>query len=801
MNKNIQLNEKYHVYIPLNIGNLNTLLILLYATFVFSIIVYSFICLMVFLPKERNLQNELIDAMDIRSGGYDESVPIDQSSSRKTLIRETMSLEDNTQSCTNGFTVDQYNNIIRCPLKIEPLANMTVSSWNIQDQNLDVGPIYVDGSLLSRTYPDQFFGFIRDDTPRVFDPVEYQQGNGECLHTSPRPFYKGSETNETISIRPVGQHLKCIQPAYVGTGVFFIGHPGDTFNVEMTLNMGNLAFNYIENTKVNDNGFSSIFPGQDDPDTIIDNNFVSTNAIYSLVAVCTIYNGSNPVLGSLDCQSAPIFHSEYTIGTLPELFNGGDSRNSYMEPKTIKTMFSIDKSLPFTEPVGVRCHPVLVYDVPDLTVPRWSNDPGDGRNTQFEESSSIKCGVCRNSYNYFDEETGVSEQGDFPQNWDTTCPMGGGYFHKKTRGHANSVCSTTDSLCSLNKFYSNFYKTCDDDYDWSTSNPDDALNVDNDDDNPCTSSLQPCMVKWMESYYLRGVLWFDAGDKTDDDDLSLGGDSNTVTNDDDGLGGNDDDDTPASNKIGGNNLGVLSTSSANCNANSQDGCVCAFTLDTSIGCPDGFLIGAPSCQTYIPTGDNKCKPFGGECPSGYTGCSAQIEHGSDSCFNIKTIDNIDFAQGGFPDDDDDDIPVSQQDFLYSDTFGLFDTRCMTPETSRCCRLVNNANLYISSSEFVVRLVYTESAYSSVTFSDSLELFPGQSCYDSEILNSSDDTPTWCGVNDRFSLLKDCDNIETLPLPNDILLKCITGTCPPKFDERATATEFGVRYTGKCSSNY
>lgn len=801
MNENIHYDtKKYHVYIPLNIGTFNIILITMGVLFLLSILVFSFISLMVLFPIEINLQNKLIDAMDIRKGyGEEETSDSEQQqeqSSRK--IRETMTLDDNTQSCLNGFTVDTYNNIIRCPLKIEPIANETISDWNIQDQNLDVGPIYVDEALVSRTYPSQFFGFIRDDVPRVFDPVDYQQGSEECSFTGPRPFYKNTLSNETISIRPVGQHMKCIQPAYVGTGVFFIGHPGDTFNVEMTLNMGNLAFEYIENQRVTDQGFSSIFPGVDDPDTITDNNFVSTNAIYSLVAVCTIYNGTNPVNGDLTCQSAPIFHSEYTIGTLPELFNGGDSRNSYIEPKTIKTVFSIDKNIPSLYPVGVRCHPVLVYDVPDLTVPRWSNDPGDGRNTFFEESSTINCASCRNSYNYFDEETNISEQGDFPQNWGNTCPLSDKYFHKKTRGFGNTFCSNADTLCSLDRFYSNFYKICDDDYDYTSTQPDD--------DNQCTSTLLPCIFKWLETDDVAGIVWTtDAFGNDDDDSFPLNGptsDANTVTSDDDNIGANDDDDTPASNKVGGNDLGILGNpDTANCNATSGDGCVCTFTLDTSIGCPDGKFIDAPSCQTYIEDDDKTCDPYGGSCPSGYTGCEFDRGYGSDSCFNIKTTSTEAFAPGGFPDDDDDDIPQTQQDFLYSDFWGMFDTRCMTPETSRCCRLVNNANLYISSSEFVVRLMYTESAYSALSFSESLKLFPGDSCYDTEILNSSDNTPTWCGVNDRFSLLKDCDYIETVPLPNDWLFEFITSPDTTKYGDYVSAVDFGVRYTGKCKSNY
>lgn len=792
MNKNFE--KKHHVYIPLNIGNINTILVILFFIFLIAILVYSLVCLMILLPKERNLQEQLVIAMDIKSGYGDSATSISDdpptlTSSRKSQ-REVVSLEDNTQSCSNGFTTDQYNNIIRCPLSLDTVDEF---NFNIQDQNLDIGPIYVDDSLISRTYPHQFFGFMRDDTPRVFDPVEFMEGSDECTGKSPRHFFPNSTSGATASIRPVGQHMKCIQPAYVGTGVLFVGHPGDTFDVEMTINMGNLAFDYFQDVHTPDKGFSSIFPGQDDPDTIKDNNFVATNAIYSLVAVCTVYNGTHPILGNLNCQSAPIYHSEYTIGTLPELFNAGDSRNSYIEPKTIRTVFTINKNLPFYEPVGVRCHPVLVYDVPDLTAPRWSNDPKDGRNTQFQGTSTMNCGVCRNSYNYVNPDNGVSEQGDFPQNWNVTCPITDGFFHKKSKTQTFSICSFLgdNTLCSLDKFYSNYYKTSEDDYG-------------EDDDNKCTSGLPKSILRWQGGTYndLLGVEFSKFGDDED------GGD------DDDGNGG-DDDDTPASNKYTGDiSKPSDGNNRLNCNPDHNAGgsnCVCAGTLDTRIGCPDSKFANQSTCPSYTPISDSECIPLNdgssNECPVSpidFTGCK-KIGMGEDTCYNMKTITNSsDYKNGGgYGDDDDDDTYNTNIDYIYADRFGMFDTRCMTPETSRCCRLVNNANLYITSTEFVVRLMYTESAYTSATLSASMELFPGQSCYDSIILNSIDDTPTWCGVNERFSLLKECDFPETLPLPNDISINLIndpqSDLVPP--DERASASQFGVRYTGQCHSNY
>lgn len=801
MNRKINIEKTHHVYIPLNIGNINTILIVISLLLLLSMLIYSLVCIMILIPKERNLQDKLIDAMDIRSGyGSDSSVsndPFVTSSSRKS-IREIVSIDTNTQSCSNSFTTDQYNNIIRCPLSLDTVNEF---NFNIQNQNLDIGPIYVDDSLISRTYPHQFFGFIRDDTPRVFDPVEYQEGSGECSGKSPRHFFPNSTSPLTASIRPVGQHMKCIQPAYVGTGVFFIGHPGDTFDIEMTIHMGNLAFDFFQDVRARDEGFSSIFPGQDDPNTIKDNNFVATNTIYSLVAVCAIYNGTNPTFGSLNCQSAPIYHSEYTIGTLPELFNGGDSRNSYIEPKTIRTVFNINKNLPFYEPVGVRCHPVLVYDVPDLTVPRWSNDANDGRNTNFEGTSTINCGVCRNSYNYVDPNTGVSEQGDFPQNWNITCPINDVYFHKKTKNYTSSICSFLgdDTLCSLDRFYSNFFKTCDDDYD------------EDDDNNPCTSALPDCISMWQGP--IANIGQFISDDVTDDDDHN--NDSNVNTNDDDGLNTlldeTDDDDTPASNKHSGDtSTPTPDNNHLNCNPqylSSAANCVCEDTLDTRNGCPSSQFNNSATCPSYIFK-DNKCLPLndgtGNDCPTGYTGCVPIIK-GTDTCYNMKTNTNSsDYLNGGgYGDDDDDDTDQTYIDYIYSDKFGKFDTRCMTPETSRCCRLVNNANLYIVSTEFVVRLMYTESSYTTVTLDGTLELFAGESCHDSVILNSNDDTPTWCGVNQRFSLLKECDFPETLPLPNDIYINNINNpqSDPVPPDERATASQFGVRYVGQCNSNY
>lgn len=244
--------------------------------------------------------------------------------------------------------------------------------------------IYSNGTLITRSRANEFFSSFSDSTLRFF-----RNDNMDVIYDNLVP---GEPINTTgyCATPPVVEYFETTfnesEVAYVGAGVSFDVNKDDMIKVSFVVNMGNAA--YLYKNEIYSTTRSPQFPENNNGHT--NNHFAErlagTNAVYSLSVVCDA-----PV--SITCHDAPIFHSQYYINSTfsNKQYNGIPATNSEFGLRYVQNIVftninnTVQASYSRTDYIveektahayfyaqesgAVRCHPVLIQDVPHLTVP------------------------------------------------------------------------------------------------------------------------------------------------------------------------------------------------------------------------------------------------------------------------------------------------------------------------------------------------------------------------------------------------------------------------------------------------
>lgn len=317
---------------------------------------------------------------------------------RNHIIRAVASPSSTPRSCNNVFTVveDTDTNTDKT-LLCNPNYDLLLS----KKMNVHSGPyIYSEQTLLSRYDIESYYATINDPTIRFFRNDDAQDEvskssmlnynintEGYCSTPTVVDVFSNTNTKDTSG--------------FVGTGIKFYAFDNDFLKITFHINMGNLAYVY------GNEDFTTTDPLSDKDSTTLPINsksgdvrgispdnerFAGVDTIYSLAIVC------DPIDSSVNtkCLNAPIYHNQYITNQVSANAinddtirpNGGPAgtkfdqnivwmyegdnkvetvnyRTDYIvETKIITTYFNVSGN------GYIRCHPVLLNDVPNLVPPK-----------------------------------------------------------------------------------------------------------------------------------------------------------------------------------------------------------------------------------------------------------------------------------------------------------------------------------------------------------------------------------------------------------------------------------------------
>lgn len=220
---------------------------------------------------------------------------------------------------------------------------------------------------------------------------------GTCLAYSTSQFAQVHPESLGIlgsTITPAGIHMSSVPYVSEMAGIS-LGNvkKGDIYEVTFLLDMGNLAYR---------------------PDVFFDSNdaytdaFRLTEASYSIYARCFPVSDVDNYDEILSCATAPIVHVEYGMSkssddgfndaTSFKTFNPGEESsrvsdgyyNQFVNQKKVRTRFTVVDA-PFSLQ-NVECHPVFVWDIPDLHIPVPPS---------IDDVRSFRCGQEVNAFTNF----------------------------------------------------------------------------------------------------------------------------------------------------------------------------------------------------------------------------------------------------------------------------------------------------------------------------------------------------------------------------------------------------------------
>lgn len=341
---------------------------------------------------------------------------------RNPVIRANPSPSSSPHECKNVFTVvEDMDTMTDKTLLCNPNYDL------LEGRKLDVhtGPyIYSEKTLISRYDIETYYATLNDPTIRFFrnDDAQDEVSKASTLNYN-------INTDGYCNTPPVVDTSANSNPnntvGFAGTGVQFYAFDHDFFKVTFHINMGNLAYVYKNEKYTATDPLSSV-ESDTQPFTTEsgsvngispDNErFAGVDTIYSLAIVCEPIDESI----SITCLNCPIYHNQYITNQvstnainedIPYRTNGGTAGTKYdqnivwlyadpttlqketvnyrtdyiVETKTINSYFNVSGT------GYIRCHPILLNDVPNLVPPvsPSSNQSNYDGNCDFETCSKI----------------------------------------------------------------------------------------------------------------------------------------------------------------------------------------------------------------------------------------------------------------------------------------------------------------------------------------------------------------------------------------------------------------------------
>lgn len=318
---------------------------------------------------------------------------------RNPIVRAAAATPSSTpRSCNNVFTVveDTDTNTDKTLL-----CNPNYDLLLAKKMNVHSGPyIYSEQTLISRYDVETYYATVNDPTIRFFRNDDAQdevsksstlnyniETEGYCDTPPVVDMFSNTNTKDTYG--------------FVGTGIKFYAFDNDFLKITFHINMGNLAYIYDneEFTATDPLSNETLLNTKSDnvrgisPDN---ERFAGVDTIYSLAIVCEPIDTS---VGT-NCLNSPIYHNQYITNqvsanainddtTRP---SGGTAGTKYdqnivwmyesdnqTETVNYRTDYIVETKIITTYFTAsgygyIRCHPVLLNDVPNLVPPRSPYD-------------------------------------------------------------------------------------------------------------------------------------------------------------------------------------------------------------------------------------------------------------------------------------------------------------------------------------------------------------------------------------------------------------------------------------------